>query len=128
MVLSLTPAHVNDGDMASALMKQVASRIEVKFFILDAGYDQLENYETAWNLKARAIIPMNLRNEKESPAGMTSSGSPCCSTSYAMTYWGVDGGIFILQLWNGGQSGYEKRFTPLLQSASGIEALEGILQ
>ncbi|WP_010267388.1 transposase, partial [Paenibacillus senegalensis] len=89
--LSVTPAHVNDGDVAPTLIEQVAAGTQVKFFMLDAGYDQLKNYEAARNVKAQAIIPMNLRNEKEPPAGMTSSGTPCCSMGYEMTYWGVDG-------------------------------------
>lgn len=61
---------------------------KVKFFMPDAGYDQLKNYEAARNVKAQAIIPMNLRNEKESPAGTTSSGTPCYSMGIAMTSWG----------------------------------------
>ncbi|MGF6951611.1 hypothetical protein QF028_004116 [Neobacillus sp. B4I6] len=90
MALEVTPAHVNDGDMAPTLIEQVAARTKVKFFMLDAGYDQLKNYEVARNVKAQAIIPMNLRNEKEPPAGMTSNGTPCCSMGFAMTYWGAD--------------------------------------
>lgn len=39
----------------------------------------------------KAIIPMNLRNEKEPPAGMISRATPCCSMGFEMTYWGVDG-------------------------------------
>ncbi|AZK47545.1 MULTISPECIES: transposase [Paenibacillus] len=91
LALSVTPAHVNDGDLAPALMEQVAADAKVKFFVFDAGYDQLKNYEAARKLKAQAIIPMNLRNEKEPPAGITSNGTPCCSMGFAMTYWGVDG-------------------------------------
>ncbi|QNR65105.1 transposase [Paenibacillus peoriae] len=91
MALLMTPAHVNDGELAPALIQQVAASTKVKFFVLDAGYDQLKNYEAARNVKAQAIIPMNLRNEKEPPSGMTSSGRPCCSMGLAMTYWGVDG-------------------------------------
>jgi IS5 family transposase len=90
MALSVTPAHVNDGDMAPTLMEQVAAGTKVKFFMLDAGYDQFKNYEAARSVKAQAIIPMNLRNEKEAPAGMTSSGTPCCSMGFTMTYWGAD--------------------------------------
>nr|WP_223275749.1 transposase [Paenibacillus elgii] len=93
MALSVTPAHVNDGDMAPGLMEQVTARSKVNFFVFDAGYDQLKNYETARNLKAQAIIPMNLRNEKEPPAGMTSNGTPCCSMGFPMTYWGADNDI-----------------------------------
>src|SRR5690606_1711632 len=91
MALSVTPAHVNDGDMGPSLMSQVTAKTNVQFFLLDAGYDQLKNYEAARNVKAQAIIPMNLRNEKEPPAGMTSSGTPCCSMGFPMTYWGNDG-------------------------------------
>lgn len=91
LALSVTPAHVNDGDLAPALMEQVAADAKVKFFVFDAGYDQLKNYEAARKLKAQAIIPMNLRNEKEPPAGITSNGTPCCSMGFAMTYRGVDG-------------------------------------
>ena len=32
---------VNDGDMAPTLIKQVAVGTKVKFFMLDAGYDQI---------------------------------------------------------------------------------------
>ncbi|MBP2898874.1 transposase [Escherichia coli] len=90
MALSVTPAHVNDGDMAPPLIEQVVVETNVKFFILDAGYDQLKNYEVARNVGAQAVIPMNLRNEKEPPAGMTSNGTPCCSMGFPMTYWGTD--------------------------------------
>jgi hypothetical protein len=93
MALTVTPAHVHDGDMAPDLMEQVAVRTKVEFFVLDAGYDQLKNYETARNLNAQAIIPMNLRNEKQPPAGMMSNGTPCCSMGFSMTYWGADGDI-----------------------------------
>jgi IS5 family transposase len=34
---------------------------------------------------------MNLRNEKEPPAGILSNGTPCCSMGFAMTYWGAHG-------------------------------------
>jgi Transposase DDE domain/Transposase domain (DUF772) len=91
MALLVTPAHVNDGDKGPVLMEQVAVDTKVKFFMLDAGYDQLKNYEAARNVKAQAIIPMNPRNEKEPPMGLTSNGTPCCSMGFAMTYWGADG-------------------------------------
>lgn len=90
MALKVTPAHVNDGDEGPPLMKRTAERFKPRFFMLDAGYDQMKNYETARNVKAQAIIPMNPRNEKEPPAGMTSKGTPCCSMGFPMTYWGQD--------------------------------------
>lgn len=90
MALQVTPAHVNDGDEGPALMTSVAAQSKVKFLILDAGYDQMKNYETARNVKAQAIIPLNPRNEKEPPAGITQKGTPCCSMGFPMTYWGQE--------------------------------------
>jgi len=86
-----TPAHVNDGEMAPSLMKRVASINQTQYFVLDSGYDQMKVYEAARNVKAQAIIPLNLRGEEEPPAGITTNGTPCCSIRYAMTYWGADG-------------------------------------
>lgn len=77
--------------MAPALMEKVATNASTRFFMLDAGYDQTKVYETARNVKAQAIIPLNRRGEKEPPAGMTTNGTPCCSMGFAMTYWGADG-------------------------------------
>jgi transposase, IS5 family len=91
IALEVTPAHVNDGEMAPGLIKQVAVPFKPHFFMLDAGYDQMKVYEAARNVLAQAIIPLNLRGEKEPPAGMTSNGTPCCSMGFAMTYWGADG-------------------------------------
>lgn len=53
MALLVTPAPANDADMDPALMglEQVAVRTNVKFFVLDAGYDQLKNYEAARNVR-----------------------------------------------------------------------------
>ncbi|MFF3924358.1 transposase, partial [Paenibacillus lactis] len=70
---------------------KVAAKTSAKFFMLDAGYDQMKVYEAARNVKAQAIIPLNPRGEKEPPAGMTATGTPCCSMGFAMTYWGADG-------------------------------------
>ncbi|WP_342435569.1 transposase [Paenibacillus sp. FSL L8-0436] len=90
MVLKVTPAHVNDGDEGPALMTLAAAKSKAKFFMLDAGYDQMKNYEAARNVKAQAIIPLNPRNEKEPPAGITRKGTPCCSMGFPMTYWGQE--------------------------------------
>ncbi|AIQ62783.1 transposase [Paenibacillus stellifer] len=90
MALKVTSAHVNDGDEGPALMTTVAAKSKVKFFMLDAGYDQIKNYEAARNVKAQAIIPLNPRNEKEPPAGITRKGTPCCSMGFPMTYWGQE--------------------------------------
>jgi len=91
LALEVTPAHVNDGERAPSLMEQAASKANPRFFMLDAGYDQLKVYEAARNVKAQAIIPLNLRREQEPPAGIMANGTPCCSMGYAMTYWGADG-------------------------------------
>lgn len=87
MALKVTPAHINDGDEGPALMNLVAVKSKAKFFMLDAGYDQMKNYEAARNVRAQAIILQNPRNEKELPAGITSKGTPCCSMGFPMTYW-----------------------------------------
>jgi IS5 family transposase len=91
LALEVTPAHVNDGEMAPVLIEKVTAETSVRFFMLDAGYDQMKVYEAARNVKAQAIIPLNPRGEKEPPAGMTTNGTPCCSMGFAMTYWGADG-------------------------------------
>lgn len=52
LALEVTPAHVNDGERAPSLMEQVASKANPRFFMLDAGYDQLKVYEAARNVKA----------------------------------------------------------------------------
>jgi|UniRef100_A0A8R1ELY9 IS5 family transposase len=90
LALEVTPAHVNDGEMAPGLIKTVTAETDVKFFMLDAGYDQMKVYEAARNVKAQAIVPLNPRGEKEPPAGMSTNGTPCCSMGFAMTYWGAD--------------------------------------
>lgn len=90
MALKVTPAHVNDGDEGPALMELAARKSKVKFFMLDAGFDQMKNYEAARNVKAQAIIPLNPRDEKEPPAGITRKGTPCCSMGFPMTYWGQE--------------------------------------
>ncbi|MNC08611.1 Transposase DDE domain protein [compost metagenome] len=90
MALKVTPAHVNDGDEGPSLMALIAAKSKTKFFMLDAGYDQMKNYEAARSAKAQAIIPLNPRNEKEPPAGITRKGTPCCSMGFPMTYWGQE--------------------------------------
>ncbi|MNW42691.1 Transposase DDE domain protein [compost metagenome] len=91
LALEVTPAHVNDGEMAPGLIEKVTVDKHTRFFILGAGYDQMKVYEAARKMKAQAIIPLNPRGEKEPPAGMTTNGTPCCSMGFTMTYWGADG-------------------------------------
>lgn len=90
IAIEVTPAHINDGMVGPSLMKQAKKRTHthIQYVMMDAGYDQLKNYEAAKNIGAQAIIPLNLRNEKEPPAGMASNGTPRCSMGYEMTYWG----------------------------------------
>lgn len=40
LAMEVTPAHVNDGEMAPGLIENVAAKTSTKFFMLDAGYDQ----------------------------------------------------------------------------------------
>ncbi|GMA60184.1 transposase [Alicyclobacillus fastidiosus] len=91
--LEVTPAHVYDGEMAMPLIKDVVENYgwKVKFVMMDAGYDQVKNYEVARSYGAQAIIALNRRGEKEPPAGIASNGTPCCSMGYDMVYWGADG-------------------------------------
>lgn len=94
VAFEVTPANINDGDIGPELIDKTTStspdKVKPKFYVLDAGYDQQKNYEAAYNNGARAIIPLNLRNEKEPPAGMLSNGTPICSMGYEMVYWGAD--------------------------------------
>ena len=93
VAVEVTGAHVNDGDMAPILIEKALSTSQedkLKYVMMDAGYDQLKNYEAAKKHGAQAIIPLNLRNEKEPPAGFTSNGTACCSMGYEMVYWGAD--------------------------------------
>lgn len=91
--LDVTPAHVYDVEMEIPLMKDVVESYgwKVKFVMMDAGYDQVKNYEAARSYGAQAIIALNKRGEKEPPAGVASNGTPRCSMGYDMVYWGADG-------------------------------------
>ncbi|WP_397386810.1 transposase [Paenibacillus sp. MMS20-IR301] len=41
IALNVTPAHVNDGDEGPTLMKRTVERFKPRFFMLNAGYDQI---------------------------------------------------------------------------------------
>ncbi|GED15982.1 transposase [Aneurinibacillus migulanus] len=84
----VTPAHVNDGNMGPTLMSKAAeaSNTNMKFVMMDAGYDQLKNDQVAHKLKAQAIIPLNVRNEKEPPTGFSTNGTSRRSMGFNMAY------------------------------------------
>ncbi|MGG1576285.1 transposase, partial [Fictibacillus sp. NRS-1165] len=90
--LEVTPAHVKDGGLGPLLVKDHVSKFKeiLDVVLMDAGYDQLKNYKIALKYGAQALIPLNLRNEKEPPAGYSSNGTPRCSMGYDMTYWGSE--------------------------------------
>jgi transposase, IS5 family len=92
MAIEVTPAHVNDGDVAPELIQQIAeyTKADIHYLLIDGGYDQLKYYESAKKIGAQAIITLNLRNEKEPPIGIASNGTPRCSMGYEMTYWGAE--------------------------------------
>ena len=92
MAIEVTPAHINDGDIAPSLIEQAknCTNGDIEYLAMDAGYDQLKNYESAKSIGAQAIIPLNLRNEKEPPEGIASNGTPRCSMGYELTYWGAN--------------------------------------
>ncbi|MCI1696292.1 hypothetical protein [Aneurinibacillus aneurinilyticus] len=48
--------------------------------------NQLKNDEVAHKLKAQAIIPLNVRNEKDPPKGFSTNGTPRCSMGFDMAY------------------------------------------
>ncbi|WP_217640069.1 hypothetical protein [Fontibacillus panacisegetis] len=67
-------------------MTLAAAKSKAKFLILDAGYNQMKNYEAARNVMVQAIIPLNPGNEKEPQAEITRKGTPCCSMGFPLTY------------------------------------------
>jgi IS5 family transposase len=91
--VEVTPAHVYDGEVAIPLMKDITENLgwKFKFVMMDAGYDQVKNYQAARDDGAQAIIALNKRGEKEPPAGMSTNGTPRCTMGYDMVYWGADG-------------------------------------
>ncbi|GMA62577.1 hypothetical protein GCM10025859_59010 [Alicyclobacillus fastidiosus] len=58
VALEVTPAHVYDGEMAIPLMKEVVENYgwKVRYVMMDAGYDQVKNYEAARGYGAQAIM------------------------------------------------------------------------
>lgn len=93
VALDVTPANVFDGEMAAPLLEHVVTTHgwKIDFVMMDAGYDQVKNYETVRQYGAQAIIAMNKRGEKEPPEGIASDGTPRCTMGYDMVYWGADG-------------------------------------
>ncbi|WP_206922284.1 transposase, partial [Alicyclobacillus suci] len=93
VALDVTPANVFDGEMAAPLLEHVVTTHgwKIDFVMMDAGYDQVKNYETVRQYGAQAIIAMNKRGEKEPPEGIASDGTPRCTMGYNMVYWGADG-------------------------------------
>lgn len=69
VALEVTPAHVYDGEMAIPLVQSVVENYNwtVKYVMMDAGYDQVKNYEAARGYDAQAIIVLNKRGEKAPP-------------------------------------------------------------
>jgi transposase, IS5 family len=92
MAIQVTPANRNDGDVGPEMIEKTVeiSSKPIDYVIEDAGYDQVKNYEATNKHGITAIIPLNLRGEKESPEGYSSNGTPKCSMGFEMTYWGAD--------------------------------------
>ncbi|GED15950.1 hypothetical protein AMI01nite_39410 [Aneurinibacillus migulanus] len=105
------------------------SNTTIEFVMMDAGHDQLKNYEAAHELNVQALIPLNLRKEKEPPTGFSSYGPPRCSLGFDMVHWGTDNQylkfrcphavgksiahrfclVFLFFLWNGCKSQSDDR-------------------
>lgn len=151
VALEVTPAHVYDGEMAIPLVQSVVENYNwtVKYVMMDAGYDQVKNYEAARGYDAQAIIVLNKRGEKAPPEGMASDGTPRCSMGYDMVYWGADGdrlkfrcphavgkvdcptrpcSLHRLQLRNGSQEDHHRRCQALLDPPPKHAGLDRALQ
>jgi len=90
VALEVTSAHVNDGDTLIPLVRNGLSQTylnKLKYVLADAGYDQKKNYEYCLEANIQAIIPLNLRREKEPPTCFTSNGTPKCSMVMKWFTW-----------------------------------------
>ena len=67
-----------DGEMAISLMKDVVENYnwKIKFVMMDAGYDQVKNYEATRSYGAQAIIAMNRRVKKNRLPGWNPTAHP----------------------------------------------------
>lgn len=57
ITLKVTPAHVNDGDEGPTLIKQSVDRCKTRFFMLDAGYDQMKTTRLPETLRPKRLFP-----------------------------------------------------------------------
>ena len=92
IALAVTPVNVIDGEMVILLMNEIVNDHgwQVKFVMMDAGYDQVKNYEAVRSHGAQVIIAMNKLGVKVPPAGISSNGMPRCTMGDEMVYWGAD--------------------------------------
>jgi len=114
-------------------MEQAASKANPLFFMLDAAYDQLKVYEAARNVKAQAIIPLNLRREQEPPAVILASGRRYAQVSLSARnrqsrLFPRHGNLLVLVLWHGRESERQGRPPAVLQSTPGHQTLERTLR
>jgi transposase len=88
IALITTPANVNDATQAIPLMQCIDQ--PVSNWLMDAAYDCRDIYQAIEKRHSQAFIPLNLRGEKEPPAGFNKDRVPVCSGGYDMVYWGYD--------------------------------------
>ncbi len=88
MAMTVTPANEADSAEAIPLMEQSPSPAD--YYCMDKGYDAKRIYEKAAGMGGQAVIPLNLRNEKQPPEGLSRTRTPVCSMGYEMPYWGCD--------------------------------------
>lgn len=92
----VSPASDSDGIYAIPLIEDFkesyGSIFSPKYFIMDSGYDFVDNYNYIINkTSGQAIIAYNKRGSYAPPEGLNENLHPICSMGYELTYWGKDG-------------------------------------
>jgi len=88
IAIQVTPASYHDSTQAIPLIESL--KTQPNYYCLDMGYDTKDIYDSARAHQAQAIIPLNLRGEKEPPVGLNKNRTPVCSMGYPLVYWGCD--------------------------------------
>ena len=91
VAITITPANKHDVTQALPLVELVRKQCpQSHYFIMDKGYDTKEIYKVIREKQGQAIIPLNLRGEKNPPAGLNEARTPICTMGYPMVYWGAN--------------------------------------
>ncbi|MBP2243378.1 transposase [Cytobacillus eiseniae] len=88
----MSSASLNDGKAAIPLLKGIQGRLSslnIRYGTLDAGYDYEAIYKQLHNMKAKAIIAYNKRNEGEA-LGFDEHFAPTCVREHSYRYDSFD--------------------------------------